>query len=454
VRSPVLSIIVPTLNEADGIADTLLPLQGLRRGNCEIIVADGGSTDNTLELVFPLVDHITLCAAGRAKQMNTAALKARGDYLLFLHADTQLPEDFEALFLAAIVKHRLWGFFAVSLSGRHWLLRVVETLMNWRSKLSGIGTGDQSIWVQRELFNDIGGFVDMPLMEDVELCKRLKKKAKPLRVNFSVRTSSQRWEEHGILKTILLMWCLRLAYFLGASSQQLVKLYYPHYKVAPKSDYLFPNYQLIQFSKTLQLGKVKTRLRPALGDEGCLQLHKQLLQHCFQVLEQSQLAAVSIELAGDQSPQQLTFFRQLAPDHEITSQQGVNLGQRMYHAAACRLAAKTGVVIVGSDCPFFTTEYLTEALQKLAAGIDCVLGPAADGGYVLIGLRRASMGLFDGIEWGSDRVLQQTIERLDRLQWSYHLLPELADIDRPEDISLLTKSFHLNFARETPSVVA
>jgi len=457
IHPPVLSIIVPTLNEAQCIENTLQSLQVLRHKNCELIVSDGGSTDGTLDLVYPLVDQLTISGSGRARQMNVGAMKAQGEYLLFLHADTQLPDEFETLFQAAIAKHRLWGFFRLSLTGRHWLLRLVECLINWRSKLSGIGTGDQCLWVERELFNELGGFANIPLMEDIELCQRLKAKAKPLWVNFPVRTSSRRWEERGILKTILLMWRLRLSYFFGVPTQQLVQWYYPHHKTPPAIHYAFPDCQLVQFAKTLQPGQVKTRLQPSLGEDGCLYLHTKLVQHCFQILKRTELAPVAIDLAGDQSPKQLAFFHNMVGNSEITAQRGSDLGRRMFNAAVSRLVYRDAVIIVGSDCPFFTTDYIKEALTKLSEGCDCVLGPATDGGYVLIGLRRASMRLFDGVEWGSDKVFQQTIERLICLKWHYHLLPVLTDIDRPEDLSVLAnceiKSFDLTpYYRASASV--
>ncbi len=221
-----LSIIVPVLNEADGITASLQPLQTWRARGHEIILADGGSSDATVALAEPWVDKIIRSGRGRARQMNTGARAARGDVLLFLHADTQLPPDADALILDAL-QARAWGRFDVRLSGAHPLLRVVETLMNRRSRLTGIATGDQAIFVRRALFEKTGGYPDIPLMEDIALSRALKKHGPPLCMKQRVLTSSRRWEQHGILRTILLMWKLRLAYALGADPARLVRHYYP-----------------------------------------------------------------------------------------------------------------------------------------------------------------------------------------------------------------------------------
>ncbi len=219
-----LSVVIPTLNEADNIEATLLPLQSLRQQGHEVIVADGGSHDQTTTLTSPLTDQLINTPKGRARQMNNGARQASGDTLLFLHADTTLPTNAIELISEALVS-KPWGRFDVRLSGQQALLRIVEFMMNWRSRLSGVATGDQAIFIRRELFSKLGGFADIPLMEDINLSKRLKYYSRPACINTPVTTSSRRWEEHGILNTILLMWRLRLAYFFGATPEQLSKRY-------------------------------------------------------------------------------------------------------------------------------------------------------------------------------------------------------------------------------------
>jgi rSAM/selenodomain-associated transferase 2 len=226
-----ISIIIPALNEAQVLTPSLTRLQGLRQSGHEVLLVDGGSSDATVSLAAPLVDTIAHAPQGRARQMNAGARLARGDMLIFLHADTCLPEGVEQILraakaAAAKAQRPVWGRFDVRLSGRHWLLRVVETLMNMRSRWTGIATGDQAIFVERILFEDARGFPDIPLMEDIALSKTLRAIAPPLCLRARVVTSSRRWETQGIVRTILLMWGMRLAYALGVDPLDLVRIYY------------------------------------------------------------------------------------------------------------------------------------------------------------------------------------------------------------------------------------
>lgn len=222
-----LSIIIPTLNEADTIAQALASLQPLRHQGVELIVADGGSQDDTVTIVTPMVDLLVETKPGRAVQMNAGAQRASGHVLLFLHADTRLPEDLLPLLRDFDRSLSHWGFFTVALSGRQPLLRMVERTMNWRSAITGIATGDQCLFFRRQVFLELEGFEQIPLMEDVEICKRMKKECLiPHRIPAPVITSSRRWERDGIVQTILLMFWLRFAFFIGFSPRRLVRLYY------------------------------------------------------------------------------------------------------------------------------------------------------------------------------------------------------------------------------------
>lgn len=221
-----LSIVIPALNEAAGIAATLEPLQPLRAQGHEVLVVDGGSADGTAELARPLCDALLTAPRGRAMQMNAGAAAARGDVLWFLHADTRADTAaFAALSAALADPACVWGRFDVRLSGAHLLLRVVETLMNLRSRLTGIATGDQGLFVRRDAFVRVGGFPDIPLMEDIALSRRLKRLAAPVCLRARLVTSSRRWEEHGVLRTILLMWRLRFDYWRGVPAERLALRY-------------------------------------------------------------------------------------------------------------------------------------------------------------------------------------------------------------------------------------
>ena len=223
-----LSIVVPTLNEEAGIVSFLQPLQQLRERGVELILVDGGSGDGTVAAGSPLVDRmLQLSKRGRALQMNAGAAQASGDVLLFLHADTHLPDDAVRLILDGLRETgRRWGRFDVTLSGASPMLRVVEWMMNLRSRLTGITTGDQGLFVERRLFDEVGGFPAISVMEDIALSTTLKRHGRPLCLAQRVIASSRRWEKYGIWRTITLMWRLRLAYFLGAESERLAEIYY------------------------------------------------------------------------------------------------------------------------------------------------------------------------------------------------------------------------------------
>jgi len=221
-----LSIIVPVLDEAAAIVDAFTMLEPLRQRGTEVIMVDGGSRDGTLDLARPHADHVLIAPRGRATQMNAGAAVAAGDVLLFLHADTHLPPDADRLVLEGLARsRRAWGRFDVTIAGRQRLLGVVALAMNIRSRLTGIATGDQAMFVARDAFRRIGGFPDLPLMEDIAVSRALKRISPPLCIGHRATTSGRRWEKHGVARTILLMWRLRLAYFLGAEPTTLARRY-------------------------------------------------------------------------------------------------------------------------------------------------------------------------------------------------------------------------------------
>ncbi len=221
-----ISVIVPARDEAGEIGATLLALQPLRARGHEVIVVDGGSTDGTVGIARPLADQVISSEPGRARQQNAGAAAATGDVLLFLHADTRLPEDADAVVLGAMARTgRGWGRFDVRLTGRHPVLRVVERMIGERSRLSGIATGDQALFARRDWFARAGGFPEIPLMEDVALSRALLALGRPICLRETVLTSSRRWEERGVFRTIALMWRLRWAYWRGADPAALAERY-------------------------------------------------------------------------------------------------------------------------------------------------------------------------------------------------------------------------------------
>lgn len=220
------SIIIPVLNEAVHIEDCLAPLQALRTQGWKVIVVDGGSQDDTVLLANKGADGVLCALAGRANQMNTGARVAEGEVLVFLHADTQLPVTFVADMAAFMLSELQWGRFDVQFTSARWPFQVISRFMNERSRLTSVATGDQGLFFKRNFFRKLGGFPLIPLMEDVAICKTARSVSLPFCARARVLTSSRRWEQQGIVRTVLLMWFLRLAYFLGFSPVTLHRIYY------------------------------------------------------------------------------------------------------------------------------------------------------------------------------------------------------------------------------------
>lgn len=219
-----LSIIVPMLNEAPELPDLLKHLLPCRRLGAEVVLVDGGSRDASAKWARAAGFMVIDSAPGRARQMNLGARAASGDVLLFLHADTRLPEGALIAIDHALRQHR-WGRFDVRIAGKPLTLRLVAALMNWRSRLTGIATGDQGLFMTRQIFEEVGGFPEQPLMEDIEICRALKARGSPACLPLKVVTSGRRWETRGVWRTIALMWWLRWRYWLGAPVEDLARAY-------------------------------------------------------------------------------------------------------------------------------------------------------------------------------------------------------------------------------------
>ncbi len=221
-----LAIIIPVLNEAADIEAALVALQGLRERGARLIVVDGGSQDDTPARAGGYVDEMLTAERGRARQMNAGAARAHdADVLLFLHADTRLPTDADARIADVQAAGARWGRFDVRIDGRSTWLRWIAQLMNLRSRLTGICTGDQAIFVERRFFEQLRGYADIPLMEDIEFSRRARALASPAAISVPVLTSGRRWEQRGIWQTIWLMWSLRWRYWRGEDPAALAREY-------------------------------------------------------------------------------------------------------------------------------------------------------------------------------------------------------------------------------------
>lgn len=434
-----ISIIIPVLDEADALSRHLPKLQQWQAQGHEVIVVDGGSRDDSVAVAAEFADRIVHAPAGRASQMNAGARLAYGDLLLFLHIDTQLPEaGMQYLQETSASEGVGWGRFDIKLSGRSPVFRVIERAINWRSWASGIATGDQAIFVDRRLFMALGGYQAIPLMEDIEISQRLRKVCRPLCIRHKALTSSRRWEMHGIIKTTVLMWWLRWRYFVGASPQVLHRRYYPDHYRSDKAPGVTT--RLLLFAKVPERGRVKTRIQPLLGEDGALDLHKRLIRYTWQRLTTSQgMLGIRSELwssgvGGD------AFFAALQPTPFLAIQAGQDLGERMWSAASHALETAQYVVIVGADCPSVDLDYVQEAVTALKRGVPVVLGPADDGGYVLLGVRKPLIPeMFSDIPWGTDQVLKRTRTRLREKGVGWQELSPRWDVDRPEDLKRLAE---------------
>lgn len=220
------SIIIPVLNEAAQIAARLQDLRVQMGSGWQIIVVDGGSTDDTVQQARAGCDQLVQSARGRSTQMNAGAAVAAGELLVFLHADTRLPVDVAEQMQVFLQSGRQWGRFDVQLDGDHPLFRVIAFMMNVRSRLTGIATGDQVFFMRREFFQQLGGFAPIPLMEDVEFSRRACRISRPWCSRAQVTTSARKWQQNGILRTVVLMWWIRLAYFVGVPPSVLHRWYY------------------------------------------------------------------------------------------------------------------------------------------------------------------------------------------------------------------------------------
>ena len=221
-----LSVVIPVRNEAQALPLLLADLAALRAMGAQLIVVDGGSEDGTCQLASAQADLLLQSEAGRALQMNAGAAEATGEYLWFLHADTRVPASAIARLLDVLAGRPRWGRFDVCLSGPGLAFRLIGSMINLRSRLTGVASGDQGIFVKRASFEALGGYAQIPLMEDLELCRRLRRLSRPECLRPPLSTSSRRWERVGVWRTVLLMWRLRLAYYCGASPERLARQYY------------------------------------------------------------------------------------------------------------------------------------------------------------------------------------------------------------------------------------
>jgi rSAM/selenodomain-associated transferase 2/rSAM/selenodomain-associated transferase 1 len=423
-----LSIVVPVLDEAERIRKALAPLQPLRAAGHELLVVDGGSRDGTIEVAHPLADRVLPSPRGRAVQMNVGASVATGDVLLFLHADCRLPPGADVAVARALARGRAWGRFDVTLDGDSHALPMVASCMNARSAATGICTGDQAMFVARAMFDAMGGFAALPLMEDVAISRTLKRFAgPPARLHERVVASGRRWDADGAWRTILSMWALRWAYWRGAAARDLARRYYG---VEPRDP---PTLQV--FAKAPVPGRVKTRLARTIGAEAAASTYRALAERTLATAAAARRAgvvgAIELWLDPESDPAAIVPWRDRF-GVTIETQAGDDLGARMRNALRSSTTRGAPALLIGTDVPGFDVAYLARAAAALERH-DAVVGPAEDGGYVLIGLA-CDIDVFGGIAWSTADVMAATRARLAACGARHVELPALWDVDTHDDL--------------------
>ena len=422
-----LAVVMPVLNEAPTLPARLLALSELRREGAAVIVVDGGSDDDTVAVARSGADAVLQAPRGRAAQMNAGAchpLARCADGLLFLHADTALPANAHARIQQALAGGATWGRFDVRIEGRHPLLPMVAAFMNLRSRWSGIATGDQAMFVQRTVFESLGGFAPLPLMEDIELSTRLKGISPPVCLREQVTTAGRRWDERGFWRTVWLMWRLRANWAMGGDAHALARRY--GYTVrAPAA--------VAVLAKAPVPGQAKTRLAPLLGHAGAARAQRGFILRTLTTARHASTGPLTLH--GAQGANHRLF-------HLLRDRWGVacrpqaegDIGERMAAVMVEHFAntPHLPLIIVGTDCPVLTPEHLQQAADALQTH-DAVLIPAEDGGYVLIGLRVALPTVFERVDWSTPRVMAQTRLRLTQVGARWQELPALWDVDDPQD---------------------
>ena len=411
-----VTAVVPVLDDAEHLARLLAQLASWP--GLEVVVVDGGSRDDPFAVCRRFGVRCLASAPGRGGQLRRGVEAAGGDWLWLLHADAEVTADLASA-LTAAMRTASWGRFDVRLSGASPLLRTIAFLMNWRSAVTGISTGDHGIFVSRALLDTVGGVPDQPLLEDVELSKRLRRHARPFRVRTRLGSSGRRWETAGVWRTVVFMWWLRLRYFLGARPADLYRRYYGDGAgEAPERP------RVAVFARAPERGRVKTRLVPALGEDGAFDAYVELAETTLVEVAKGDFDA-ELWFAGARNEGLVAWAERFGL--RLVEQPDADLGERML--AALRAGARA---VVGTDIPRMSAAYIEDALRRLE-GADVVLGPVEDGGYCLIAMNAPHASLFRGIEWGAADVLARTLARAAEAGLRVELLVTLWDVDDVDD---------------------
>ena len=411
-----------------------------------VVTPDDSNADPSRHWYRRLADQCVGAAGGYTSRMNAGAAVAQGETLLFLRCDARLPVNAAAAITQGMRQSgRSWGRFDIQLSGRREALRWVERLVNQHSRWTGIAMGEQALFVQRELFQQAGGFADLPVLEDVDLCRRLKRHGPPLCLHDRVLVDSEPLERGGLGTNVKRLIAMRLAYFLGESPGDLYLRYYgaaAHDAPAPSiaqpaaREYQFPAARLLLWAQAPVLGEVKPALQSGLGRTRTLALYKQVVRLVWSRINQGYLAPSAIWVS---EPGCEEFFDQLCPRERQFLQQGSDSGAAIQHAAEQMLQNAESVIIVAADFASVDAPHLQWALRALDDGARVVIGPADNGSCGLLGLGKPlEEGLLADIAWDSEEAVVQIQERLRSAQVQWVELPSRWRLNTAEDIRRLT----------------
>jgi rSAM/selenodomain-associated transferase 2/rSAM/selenodomain-associated transferase 1 len=437
-----ISVIIPVFKEEERINTTIGSLVNMKGNHSvEIIVVDGDPRGSTIQCINePTVIPMTT-EKGRAMQMNKGAAKAVGDILLFLHADTILPErGFDKIIAVMETGKYAAGAFNYDIDSRDLFLRFIYYTSYLRSKISRIAYGDQGIFIRKDYFEKIGGYPEIPIMEEVELMKKIKKnKDKIYILKDGVKTSARRYEEEGIIHGWLRNHRMRILYFFGVSPGRLIK-HYPDTRGKKQN-----KCGLILFLKYPQKGTIKTRLAKRIGDTLTLRLYECFIRDMLDKLT-SLPCGLHIFVAP---PDKVTAMCQwLGRDLPVHGQEGHDLGERMKQTFDNMFQmGYESCVLMGSDFPDLPNSVLTDAFQGLKTA-EAVIAPAADGGYYLIGFQRLHFceSVFQNVSWSTDKVFQQTMDIFKQKKVRVKTLRKWWDVD---DLSELKEFMDRNMKSES-----
>ena len=418
------SVIIPTFNEEFYLEKNIRLLKSLK-GNVEIIIADGGSTDKTLEITAAENVKVVKSKLGRGIQLNKGAEAASGDILCFLHADTFLPcstiEILDSFFENP--KNKVCRFL-LGFDVEHRLLDKYTYFSKYDTVFSRFG--DMFIAVRKNFFFDVNKFPEWKIFEDVEFLKKVSKKEKVSVLNLRVSSSARAFLKYGVVNQQLFNGYLILKYLIGFRKFIDKGSYYKNRKMKNKTS-------IIIFLRYPKEGKVKTRLASSIGYTKATKIYKTIAEHTVDEIKQIQncnkYIFYSVEDEKDLIKQWLgkRFF--------YSHQEGTELGERMKNAFAKVFGhGAENVIIVGTDIPELSSAEITKAIKDLEK-FDAVIGPSEDGGYYLLGMKKFNQKLFEDIEYSTDKVFDETIDRITKSGMSYNLLNSLDDIDTEKDLT-------------------